>query len=63
MFMRYDAKWCCKNSRRWKRLAANEPMLDPEEITRQETNEANRASHELHQELAALHGAKGGFNF
>lgn len=45
--------------RRWKRLATNEPMIDPEELTRQENNEANRASHELHQELAALHGAKG----
>jgi len=42
----------------WKRLATNEPMIDPEELTRQENNEANRASHELHQELAALHGAK-----
>ena len=45
--------------RRWKRLATNEPMIDPEELTRQENNKANRASHELHQELAALHGAKG----
>lgn len=42
---------------RWKRLEKNEPILDPEEVTRQENNEAKMAAHDLHLELAPLHGA------
>jgi len=42
---------------RWRRLEKNAPMLDPDEIARQENNEAKQAAHDLHLELAPLHGA------
>jgi len=41
----------------WKRLEKGEHILDPEEVTRQENNEAKIAAHNLHLELAPLHGA------
>jgi len=40
----------------WKRLEKDEPIIDPEEIARNENNEAKKAAHDLHVELAPLHG-------
>jgi len=41
----------------WRLLGKGEHILDPEEVTRQENNEAKKAAHDLHLELAPLHGA------